>query len=77
MDTASKIIELEARVKSAEQAKTVAETKLASAKEQLKEIEKQMTELGVTPLTIEAKIEELETQIAADLATVEKLLPEV
>lgn len=64
-------------LRKAENAKIAAETQLAQAESQQKEIITQMEAAGVTPETISTVIGQLEAQIQADLTTVEQLIPVV
>lgn len=75
MDVKMRIEAAKINLKKAEQAKTVAETQLAAAKTQQEEIIKEMAELGVTPETIDAEITKLETETAAQLTDVERMIP--
>ncbi|WP_214812292.1 hypothetical protein [Exiguobacterium sp. s181] len=63
-------------VRSAENAKTIAETQKASAEQQLEEVIAKMKEEGVTPETINEEIVKLESKITEDLGKVERLIPQ-
>ena len=65
------------KLRKAETEKTKAETQLETANNDREKIVADMAAHGVTPDTIDAKITELEQQIAKDLATVESIIPEV
>lgn len=75
MDVKTRIETAKLNLKKAEQAKTIAETQLESAKTQQEEILKEMAELGVTPETIDAEIARLETEMSTQLAEAERLIP--
>ncbi|MEN6565903.1 MAG: hypothetical protein ABFC57_06345 [Veillonellales bacterium] len=77
MEIKERIEQAQANLKKAEQAKTVAETQHKAATEQLADVEKQMAVEGVTPETIDAEIQRLETEIETGLTKVESLIPEV
>jgi len=66
-----------ANLRRAEQAKTVAETQEATAKQQQQQIVEAMTQHGVTPETINGEIVQLEAKLNADLEQVERLIPQV
>ena len=64
---------LEVRLQKAKEAKIKAETEKKSAKARLSEMEK----LGVTPETLNSKIEELEKSLTDGIAELEKKIPVV
>lgn len=75
MDIKERIEQAQAKLKQAEQAKTVAETQLESAKHECDDIIAQMEILGVTPENIDAEIEKLEADINNDLTAIENTIP--
>lgn len=77
MDIRTRIETAKNNLKRAEQAKTVAETQKTAAEQQQEEVVQKMAAEGVTPETIAAKINELETSITETLTTVEGLIPQV
>lgn len=77
MDIKNRIEMAKANLKKAETAKITAETQKAAAEKQLEETTQAMAAEGVTPDTIQQVIEGLEAQVEADLAKVERLIPQV
>lgn len=77
MEIKQRIEMAKANLKKAENAKTVAETQKAAAEKQLEEVNAEMLAAGVTPETINAEIQNLETKVNADLDKVERLIPVV
>lgn len=77
MDAKTRIEASKANLRKAEQARTVAETQLTTAKAQEEEVIKQMAAEGVTPENINDEIARLEQQINADLDKIEQLIPRV
>lgn len=75
MNIKERIEQAQAKLKQAEQAKTVAETQLESAKHECDDIIAQMETLGVTPENIDAEIEKLEADINNDLTAIENTIP--
>ncbi len=68
---------LEVRLQKAKEAKIKAETEKKSAKARLSELEVEMEKLGVTPETLNSKIEELEKSLTDGIAELEKKIPVV
>lgn len=73
-DITVKLNNLKTQIEKGKVEKTRAETNLESYTKQRDEIVKEMAELGVTPETVDAEIERLDTEIEADLAKAEELL---
>lgn len=69
MNLNQRIEEAEANLRRTEQGKTIAEAEKAAAKRKLEEIVSQMTELGVTPETIQDEIEKLQIEVCSYLDT--------
>lgn len=74
LDITVKLNNLKTQIEKGKVEKTRAETNLESYTKQRDEIVKEMAELGVTPETVDAEIERLDTEIEADLAKAEELL---
>lgn len=77
MDIKERIEQAQAKLKQAEQAKTVAETQLESAKKECDDIIEQMEALDVTPENIDAVISQLEAEVDSDLTAIEQAIPTV
>lgn len=75
MDIKSRIEAAKANVRRAENARVVAQTQKENAEEQLRGVDSQMAEAGVTPETINDEIARLEAKLNDDLAKVERLIP--
>lgn len=77
MDIKTRIESCQVNLKKADQARTIAQTQQASVEEQMAAEVAKMTELGVTPETIDQEIKQLESSINEDLTKVEELTPKV
>lgn len=77
MDIHARLEALKAKLKRAEQAKTVAETQLQAALARITEIEAEMQRYDVSPETIRQKVKQLEEEITDNLAQVEGLIPQL
>ncbi|MGP9042140.1 hypothetical protein [Cytobacillus kochii] len=75
LEIKNRIETAKANLRKAENAKTVAETQKATAEQNLEEVKVKMSELGVTPETIQDEISKLEEKLQADLSKVERLIP--
>ncbi len=73
-DITARLSSFKSQIEQGKVEKTRAETNLESYTKQRDEIVAQMTELGVTPETVDAEIDRLETEIEADLGKAEELL---
>lgn len=72
-----RIEQAQAKLKDAEQAKTVAETQLKTAKDECDAVIKEMETLGVTPENIEAEIAKLEAEVNDGLTAIEQAIPTI
>lgn len=77
MDFKYRIEQAQAKLKDAEQAKTVAETQLKTAKDECDAVIKEMEALGVTPENIEAEIAKLEAEVNDGLTAIEQAIPTI
>lgn len=77
MDFKYRIEQAQAKLKDAEQAKTVAETQLKTAKDECDAVIEEMKTLGVTPETIEAEIAKLEAEVNDGLTAIEQAIPTI
>lgn len=77
MDFKHRIEQAQAKLKDAEQAKTVAETQLKTAKDECDAVIKEMETLGVTPENIEAEIAKLEAEVNDGLTAIEQAIPTI
>lgn len=77
MDFKYRIEQAQAKLKDAEQAKTVAETQLKTAKDECDAVIKKMETLGVTPENIEAEIAKLEAEVNDGLTAIEQAIPTI
>lgn len=77
MDFKYRIEQAQAKLKDAEQAKTVAETQLKTAKDECDAVIKEMEMLGVTPENIEAEIAKLEAEVNDGLTAIEQAIPTI
>lgn len=77
MDAKNRIEIAKVKLRTAENAKTVAETQKKTAELSLNTVIADMAAKGVTPETIADEIVKLEVSINSDLDTIESLIPEV
>ena len=77
MDFKYRIEQAQAKLKDAEQAKTVAETQLKTAKDECDAVIEEMKTLGVTPETIEAEIAKREAEVNDGLTAIEQAIPTI
>ena len=77
MDFKYRIEQAQAKLKDAEQAKTIAETQLKTAKDECDAVIKEMETLGVTPENIEAEIAKLEAEVNDGLTAIEQAIPTI
>lgn len=77
MDFKYRIEQAQAKLKDAEQAKTVAETQLKTAKDECDAVIKEMETLGVTQENIEAEIAKLEAEVNDGLTAIEQAIPTI
>lgn len=77
MDFKERIEQAQANLKRAEQAKTVAETQLKTAKDECDAVVADMANLGVTPENIEAEIAKLENAVNEGLTAIEQAIPTI
>lgn len=76
LELKNRIESAKAAVQRATTAKTVAETQKETAEQQLKEVVEKMAAAGVTPENINTEIVRLEEKLQADVAKVERLIPQ-
>ena len=77
MDIKERIEKAKERLEAAKNAKPKAETQLEAAQEQCDKVVEEMSELGITPDTIEAEITRLSESVEENLKNVESNIPEV
>lgn len=77
MTIKERIERAQADIKTAEQAKTVAETQLETAKKECDNVIADMATYGVTPDNIEAEIERLEKEVDEGLTAIEQAIPKI
>lgn len=75
MDFKERIAKAQENLKQAEQAKTVAETQLDTAKKECDDVIAEMEKLGVNPKNIDAEIERLEKEVDDGLTAIENAIP--
>ena len=73
-DVTARLNNLKSQIDTGKTEKTRAETNLQNYTKQRDEVVKEMSELGVTPETVDAEIERLDKETEADLAKAEELL---
>lgn len=77
MDIKTRIEQAQEKLRQAEQAKTVAETQLKTAKDECDNVIADMATLGVTPENIEAEIARLENEVNEGLTAIEQAIPTI
>ena len=73
-DITARLNSLKSQIDTGKTEKTRAETNLESYTKQRDEVVREMTELGVTPETVDDKIARLDAEVEADLSKAEELL---
>ncbi len=76
IDITVKVNSLKNAIEKGKTERTIAETNKKTYEEQLTKTEDEIRALGVEPGEVDKVIAELDAEIAADLAEVEKLIPE-
>ena len=77
MDIKQRIEVAKINIKKAENQKTIKETQLKTAQEQLEEVIKKLAEEGVTPMNVADEVVKLEAEIGESLTKIEGLIPKL